>query len=674
MVAIATGLICPAALGDPGDLDPTFADVGRFVGPEDFDGNARGVAPQDDDFVFAGGELVTYYYYYAEYTHGFAGRVLVDGTLDTGFDAPGLDDTFVVDAAVQPDGKLVGIGVRGDELLVLRLERDGALDTGFGVNGTAVLTGVDALGSVALDAAGNVVVAGRLGADLKVMRLLSNGVMDDAFGAAGVFTAAAESAGEEMWNAPRILVADDGGYRVTDNDAEASVSRCRVLALTADGAIDETFGDHGYAGLAAPSGSIGCLTMVEAPDGGLIVGGYEGSEPMLVRLVASGAVDAAFATDGLANTPVLTAAAIDVDAGNGSIAVAGYGDSAIPGFPVARLAADGSLDTAFGNGGTTWVDLPATGSTSAYLVDVTVLPNSDVLVAGGSSRNYFNHAPFIAKLVGADGVDGPGVIGVVTTSQEAIEGDDAVITVRRVGGKTGAISVAYAVAPNSDGFFSAIEGDDFAATSGRLDWVDGDIADKQIVIPIAAHAGSPEEHESFAIELSDAQGGAGLGMQSAFVDIRSDSPEAGMFAIETTDFGVGEAEGFAQLYVSRGYSYTGAVSVTVTVASDTATAGEDFDGGARTITWADGDADWKLVSVQIIDDTDEEGLEQFTVTLSDPTGGAIVGPRSSTVVAIRANDAPPPPPPSSGGGGGGGQLGIGSLLLLGALRLLRLRR
>jgi hypothetical protein len=38
-VALATGIVCPAALGDPGDLDPTFADVGRFVAPEGFIGS-----------------------------------------------------------------------------------------------------------------------------------------------------------------------------------------------------------------------------------------------------------------------------------------------------------------------------------------------------------------------------------------------------------------------------------------------------------------------------------------------------------------------------------------------------------------------------------------------------------------------------------------------------------
>src|SRR6185295_9809351 len=107
--ALATGIVCPAALGNPGDLDPTFADVGRFVPPEVFNGAAQSVAEQDDDVFFAGGDRFGSFYYETT-THGFAGRVSVDGTLDDVFDAPDLAQTMVIDTAIQPDGKIVGIG------------------------------------------------------------------------------------------------------------------------------------------------------------------------------------------------------------------------------------------------------------------------------------------------------------------------------------------------------------------------------------------------------------------------------------------------------------------------------------------------------------------------------------------------------------------------------------
>ena len=63
-----------------------------------------------------------------------------------------------------------------------------------------------------------------------------------------------------------------------------------------------------------------------------------------------------------------------------------------------------------------------------------------------------------------------------------------------------------------------------------------------------------------------AQGGAGMGSRITTVAIASDAPPAGMFAIEYGDQEVGEGGAVAQFYVSRSYSYSGEVSVNVTVA------------------------------------------------------------------------------------------------------------
>src|SRR5688572_17212544 len=510
--ALATGMVCPAALGDPGDLDPTFADVGRFVfaPPDDRQGRAQSIVVQDDDYILAGGGLV-YHGFYETDTLGFADRLSVDGAFDAAFEAPDLANTLVIDVEVQlDDGKIVGIGRRDDVFIVFRLERDGALDAGFGVDGVRVLTGVSGLGSIAVDPAGTIVVAGSLAGNLKVVRLLANGDLDDSFGTTGVFTAHTDTTDEQIKTAPRVLSMEGGGYRITDNDFDASGSRCRVLALTADGTVDETFGDHGYAGLASTSDAITCDGMIESPDGGLLVSGADGLKPVLVKLIASGAPDPAFAVDALANTSMIEAATVDIDANTGAIAVAGYGPSDVAGFPVVRLLSNGSLDPLFGSGGETWVDLPP-GRPHPFVSDLIVLPNSDLLIAGGSYQGIYFNAAFVTRLVGGDDKDSPGVIGVLNTTIEASEdGQQATVTVRRVGGKTGSVSVAYATRATSSDAFHATEGDDFTARTDRLTWADGDVADKQFSVPIGADDGAPEEREDFDVELSDVQGGAGL--------------------------------------------------------------------------------------------------------------------------------------------------------------------
>jgi hypothetical protein len=57
------------------------------------------------------------------------------------------------------------------------------------------------------------------------------------------------------------------------------------------------------------------------------------------------------------------------------------------------------------------------------------------------------------------------------------------------------------------------------------------------------------------------------------------------------------------------------------------------------------------VEIALNDDAVQEGSESFTVELSNSTGGAVIGPRSSGTITIEANDAPPPPPLNRGGGG-----------------------
>ncbi len=88
--------------------------------------------------------------------------------------------------------------------------------------------------------------------------------------------------------------------------------------------------------------------------------------------------------------------------------------------------------------------------------------------------------------------------------------------------------------------------------------------------------------------------------------------------------------------------------MTLTPVSGTAKAGEDFNADASKVCWDDqGDND-KRVEIEIIDDDEHEEEESFTVELSAPTGGALIGWPDSETVSIAASDQPasPPPPPA----------------------------
>jgi hypothetical protein len=129
-----------------------------------------------------------------------------------------------------------------------------------------------------------------------------------------------------------------------------------------------------------------------------------------------------------------------------------------------------------------------------------------------------------------------------------------------------------------------------------------------------------------------------------------------------------EAAGTANIQVVRSGG-VGAVSVDYSFANGTATSGSDFTGVNGTLNWANGDMAAKTITVPIASDTTSEGAETFTITLSNPVGGADIGRFGVNTVTIAASSS------GGGGGGGGGGGSTDPLLLAGLLAsLLAARR
>jgi uncharacterized delta-60 repeat protein len=675
---LASGLVSPLAWSAPGDLDPEFGDVGRALLP-DLTGPAWSVeAADDDDLIAAGGDFAAcdfycYWYSYDLHTSGFASRLSADGSLDPSFAAPELAGIEVLDIALQPDGKVIGAGRSVHEahtqLTVFRLERDGALDTSFGDGGIVNYSSIPDVNhkasAVVLDPDGDIVVAGVRGSELIVLRLLPTGEVDSAFGDLGLFvgSSASPSVGEN--NRPQVLRTAGGGYRVTNDHfitrgvVEPQLA-CRVIGLTSSGALDSAFGDGGIADVHTGFDlSIRCGSMVEHLDGGLLVAGTEGARGFAIRLLDSGARDTGFAASAVAETIAdATAVAVRDD---GSMLVAGRPFDSVTGAVIVRLQASGELDPLFGNLGTTRVDLEADFGSAPVVRDIKLLSDGGALLAGGD-ESAGTSRPFVARLIGDDGRAGPGVVGVMHSSVVATEeGGQAVVTVRRAGGASGEVSVAYSTNPHS-----ASAGQDYTAVADLLHWADGDAADQQIIVPIAVD-GAAEFPEQFDVVLTNPLGGAALGSSAAVVEIAAAGNPGGLFGMELSASRVHEGNA-VQVTVRRDYYALGDVSVTLRATAGTATS-EDFDTDPITISWPDGDTGARVVSLAITEDVLLEQDESFTVALEQPTGGAVVGPLSSASITIDDDDALPEP-----GGGGGGKFGWLSLLLLGATGLARVLR
>jgi hypothetical protein len=460
-----------------------------------------------------------------------------------------------------------------------------------------------------------------------------------------------------------------GGYRVLAHvrrpgSATSAISDCRVLALTAAGAPDATYGNGGVSVdvVAQAANGSSCEAIGTQRDGRVIVGGSrfgDSAQPFASRLLSTGALDPLFRTDAVTGTlSDVTALAVGAD---DSIALAGHDKSGVPGALVVRLQADGLLDLVFGRDGSTTLDFESDQSVWSTVYDMQVLPGGAIMTTGVSWGGWSSQ-PFVARLLGNSSGGGPGVADFVVADHEVHEADGSVnLSVRRIGGRTGSVSVGYEAVPAS-----ATVGADFGPVAGQLTWGDGDDSEKVITIPIFKDNGPPERPEEFAVRLAAPSGGVGLATRKAQFTIVGDSYPAGLLSL-TAGTAVMEGGAGVRVVVNRDDYGVGAVSAELSIGG-TAINGEDYSLPQQKylFSWVDGDMGAKTLSIPLINDRRKEDEETITVSLSDPTGGALLGTPSSATVRVVDDD-------ESGSGGGGHSGGVFALLS-GLAGLLRLRR
>jgi hypothetical protein len=120
----------------------------------------------------------------------------------------------------------------------------------------------------------------------------------------------------------------------------------------------------------------------------------------------------------------------------------------------------------------------------------------------------------------------------------------------------------------------------------------------------------------------------------------------GTLSLSSATYSVPENGGTVTVTVNRTSGTVGAVSVDYMLANGTATggatcgAGVDYVNTGGTVNFVEGQSS-QTFTVQICDDAVFEGNETFTVTLTNPSGGAILGTPSSATVTIIENDPMP---------------------------------
>ena len=519
-----------------GDVDPNYGDGGQLVtiGPSvllALPGDRLVVGEATGEgfrvrMVDATGRNVPAF--------GEGGVVLIDSS--------SAARTFVPEgAALAPNGDMIFVGSLSlytwGARATLRLDSDGQPVLSFGSRGDGfvepALTVARAT-SFAVDPDGKIILAegswnpdSSCGNTARLQRLLANGQPDAEFGGDGLI----EIPNLDICNgAPVFGARADGGVIVGDGHA--------IVDVDATGDIDPTFGADGRLAVTELAWARALLL----PDGGLLIFGSSdesasSSDTVLMKFDRNGQLDLDFGAgtgsvtvdlgaellsepfsreyvDQLALDPdgEHIAAQLSVSHADGSSACGG----------IARLTIDGTPDAGFGRNGLTCLNfnfaLIAVQSDGAPLF---TLPD-----LYGNKTTY--------RLL-PDTSPSPGFLRVVAKSfASATVGESegtATVAIERFAGRDGAVSVNYTTAYRAGCFDAdgispcapATAGSDYVATSGRLDWADGDDSQRIITIRILNDDIDDFPLEIFGVDISEPGGGAQLIAASTSVMIEASS-------------------------------------------------------------------------------------------------------------------------------------------------------
>ena len=219
-----------------------------------------------------------------------------------------------------------------------------------------------------------------------------------------------------------------------------------------------------------------------------------------------------------------------------------------------------------------------------------------------------------------------------TASEASETGGVAIVSVERVNGSEGEVSIPYAAAGGT-----ATAGGDFAATNGILTFADGVSTGSFSVALIDDEDDEPDE--TILLALGDPTGGATLVAPSNAVLTLRDDDGPGAFAFAADAFTAMESNGWATIDVCRLGGAEGEVAVEYAAAAGTAADGEDFAAAAGTLVFGAGETQ-RQFAVELLDDAVQEDTETVLLTLANPAGGAALGEPAAAVLNVVDDEDP----------------------------------
>lgn len=379
-------------------LDTSFNNTGYKIEQiPGFDAFGESIAIQPDGKIVLGGSISN-----SSSANDFVLiRLNPDGSLDTNFDGDGIviTDFGFYDRAdtirLQPDGKILVAGnkyslITNNDLVVVRYNADGSLDTDFGINGEATTNVRDFSDEHCYDMIlqndGKILLAGTTAEDsgsqtgFLLARFSSNGKLDKGFGNSGgkaiyyLSALDASATGTSAFLHPDGKIDFGGHYSFGTTSSFMMINR-----FNADGSRNFNFVWSGNVAISEDK----IKSIALQSDGKVIIQiRSKGKGTVFLRISAANPWDSSFGFGGIATSPVAATSMVILP--NDKIVLGG---SFGPNIAVSRLNANGTMDETFDDDG--YAIFPITSQNCVG--KSTAIQSDNKIVVGGNCSNGINN-------------------------------------------------------------------------------------------------------------------------------------------------------------------------------------------------------------------------------------------------------------------------------------------
>ncbi len=285
-----------------GSLDTSFGSNGLVVtNPTPITDEISDIIIQPDGKIVAAG-----YAWDGSSSSIVLARYLSNGSLDSSFDADGIKVTNLGGfsganaLAIQSDGKIVVAGFWDNQMIILRYNINGSLDTSFNGSGRVTVSNYMSANDVLIQPHDQKIVAvGMNASDFAIVRLNSNGTLDSSFDGDGKLTT--DFGSYDVGYA--MAIQSDQKLLACGSSGSGTDTNIVLARYQSNGSLDLSFDSDGKV-TTNIAGSDECRSIAIQDNGKIVVGGTAGAQFALARYNSSGSLDQTFSQDGLVRTSI----------------------------------------------------------------------------------------------------------------------------------------------------------------------------------------------------------------------------------------------------------------------------------------------------------------------------------------------------------------------------------